>query len=353
MLDNIKTYKKYDHSDIGSGIEKMSEQLRIAFSDTTGSKVPQAYKDCDTIVVAGMGGSSLGAHIVQSAFAKFVKKPIILVRGYDLPAFVNSKTLIVLSSFSGTTEEVVSVAEQAKLKKAKVVTITSGGELLLVAKRNKWPSYVFKPGDLAKEPRLGTGFMMIGFLGILESCGFVKVSKKQKENAIGAMIEVVDSCALDVPISDNPAKQVALAIKDRSVFIVASEHLTGSAHTFSNQINETAKQFAQYLEIPELNHHLMEGLSYPKGLFNKFSVLMIKSKFYSTKVQKRYNITAQIFEKLGGQVVEYEARGKDIFEEACEVLQFGALTSYYLGILNKVDPRRIPFVDWFKSEMKK
>ncbi|MBU4314970.1 hypothetical protein KJ673_01035 [Patescibacteria group bacterium] len=353
MLDNPKTYKTFDKSDIAYGIERMSEQIRIGFEDTAKTSVPLNYKNCDAIVVAGMGGSSLGAHVIQTSMSQKLKKPIYLVRDYQLPTWVGAKTLVILSSFSGTTEEVLACAKQAQKRKAKIAVVSTGGPLPALAKQNKWPSYIFQPGNLAKEPRLGTGFMVMGMIGILQACGFVSLSKKEKDQAIVAMSEVVDSCALDIDAKENPAKQVALALKNHPVFIIGSEHLVGNAHVLSNQINETAKQFAQFHELPELNHHLMEGLTFPKGLFAKFSVLMIKSSLYNPLVQKRYSITAQVFENLGAQVVEYEAHGTTSFEEACEVLQFGGFVSYYLGMLNKVDPTKIPYVDWFKAEMKK
>ncbi len=353
MLDNAKTFKTFDSSDIAYGIERMSDQLQISYEEIGSIKTPSQYKNCTSIVVVGMGGSSLGAHVIASCFAKKLKKPLILVRDYSIPEFVNSKTLVILSSFSGTTQEVLSASKQALKKKAKIAVITSGGDLATLAKRNKWPIFSFKPGDLAKEPRLGTGFMIVGMLGIIQSCGFIRISGSDIKSAISAMAEVVDSCALDVDTKENPAKQVAKALENSPVIVVASEHLVGNAHVISNQINETAKQYCAYHEIPELNHHLMEGLTVPKNFFSKFKVLMIKSRLYNADVQKRYGITAQVFENLGAQVIEYEARGKNEFDEACEVMQFGSFVSYYLGMLNKVDPKKIPFVDWFKSEMKK
>ena len=352
-LDNPKTFAKYDSSDIAFGVERLSQQLKAAFEGVKSVKIPKAYKQVDHIVVVGMGGSSLGGHVLQSGLFDRLKLSLDLVRGYSLPEWVNSKTLVVLSSFSGNTEEVLYAAKQAKARRAKVLVIASGGKLASLAKRQKYPAYIFKPGDLAKEPRLGIGFSVAGMLGLLEGVGVIRVTKKDKDALVSAMIEVVDSCALDVPSKENPAKQVAEALKGRPIFIVGAEHLTGAAHVLVNQINETAKQFAQLHELPELNHHLMEGLTFPKGMFEKFTVLILKSSHYSARVQTRVPITAKVFEKLGAEVIEYEARGKSKFEEAAEVLQFGSFASYYLAMLNKVDPKDIPHVEWFKKELGK
>ncbi len=350
-LDNTRTYTTYDTADIVFGVERLSQQMKAAFEDTKAIKIPGAYLGVDRVLVAGMGGSSLGSHVLKTGLADHIKVPVELLRGYNLPSWVNSKTLVVLSSFSGNTEEVLYVAKQAREAKAKIVGIASGGKLASLVKRQKYPAYLFKPGDLAKEPRLGLGFSIAGTLGLLEQVRLVKVSKKEKINWLRAMAEVVDSCALDVPVKENPAKQVAVALKGRPMLVVGSEHLAGITHVFTNQINETAKQFAQSHELPELNHHLMEGLTFPKGLFSKFTVVMLKSKHYHARTQKRYPITAKVFEKLGAEVIEYEARGETKFEEVVEVLQFGSFASYYLAMSNKVDPKDIPYVEWFKKQL--
>jgi len=107
------------------------------------------------------------------------------------------------------------------------------------------------------------------------------------------------------------------------------------------------------MEIPELNHHLMEGLGNPKDFFKKFSVLMLDSNHYHPHTHKRYDLTAQIFEKQGGVVIEYNANGKTRLEECGELLQFGGFVSYYLAMINKINPIEIPFVDWFKEQMGK
>lgn len=352
-LDNAKTFAKYDSGDIAFGIEGLTRQIEQALEGAAFVKVSGSQKGVTRVLIAGMGGSSLAGHMIQTSLADKLKVSIELLRGYELPQWVDGKTLVILSSFSGTTEEVLYVAEQARKRCAKIAVVASGGPLAQMAKKQKYTSFIFEPGNLAKEPRLGLGFMMIGTLALLEAYGLIKLTRSEKEMMMQAMSEVVDTCAIDVPAKENPAKEVAQALKGRPVMFVAAQHLVGCAHVLQNQVNETAKQFAVYYELPELNHHLMEGLTYPAGFFKKFVVVLLKSKFYHPSVQKRVPITADVFEKLGAEVVEYEARGSGRLEEAMELLQFGSFTSYYLAMLNRVDPKEIPYVNWFKAELKK
>ncbi len=351
MLDNTKTYTTYDPDDIAYGIDHLAEQVRVAWREARLVRFPAAYKGCREIVIVGMGGSALGPDMLVHAFGKSLTVPVSIVHGYSLPAHVGSRTLVVLSSFSGTTEEVLAASIEAKRRKAKVLVIAAGGTLGDVAQAEGWPAYIFTPGDLAKEPRLGTGFSLAGMLGLLSTLGFVKVGEADIRRLLTAMGDVLDTCAVDVPTDENPAKLVAKGLKDRVVFVIAAEHLQGNAHVLTNQINETGKQFATQFSLPEMNHHLLEGLAYPKGFAKSVTAIMLRSTHYDERVQKRFRVTADIFERIGMEVIEYDCGGKDAGEECGELLQFGSFVSYYLAMLNGVDPRPIPFVNEFKKRL--
>lgn len=352
MID-IKPTKKFAEQQIASCNELLTQQISVAWEETRDIKLPASYQSVQNIVFAGMGGSALGAHILTSVFAKELKVPFEIVRSYTLPAYVGRKTLVILSSFSGSTEEVLAIAKEAKEKKALILVITSGGQLVQFMKKEKIPGYVFDPMDLASQPRMGLGFSVVGVLGLLERAKLLRITAKQIESMKHAMNDVIDSSALDVSLSTNPAKKVASSMKGKNILLVASGHLIGNVHAMANQINETGKQFAIYAELPELNHHLLEGLTIPKGGFGKFTVLMVRSSLYDKRIQKRFDITADLFEKQGGMVVDYEAGGGSLLEESAEVLQFGAYVAAYLSMLNNVDPYDIHWVDELKTRMKK
>lgn len=353
ILDDIRVYAAHDPDDIGFGIDRLAEQVRMAWHDAQEVAVPKAYAKATHIVVAGMGGSALGAHILQGMFAQKGKVPLTVVNNYAVPAWVNSETLVVLSSFSGTTEEVLSAADDARKKKAKLLVIAAGGTLAAWAKKHDVPAYIFAPGDLAKQPRLGVGFSFAGILGLLANAGFSVVKEEDIRRAISAMAEVTDLCANDVAFDENPAKQVAAAIAEKNTLVVGAEHLVGNAHILTNQINETGKQFAAYFALPELNHHLLESFSHPKNFSQQTAMLFLHSSLYHPRTRKRFTVTADMVEEIGVHVVDYVARGKDILEEACEVLQFSSYVSWYLAMMNKEQTTAIPYVDAFKEMMGK
>jgi len=353
ILDDIRVYAQYDPHDIGFGIDRLAEQVRIAWHDAQEITIPKAYAKAKHILVVGMGGSALGAHILQDIFQKKSKIPFSITRDYVVPGWVNADTLVILSSYSGTTEEVLSAADDVQKKKAKLLVISTGGELAAWAKKYNIPAYIFTPGDLAKQPRLGIGFSFAGIAGLLARAGIKVIKEEDIRRAISAMSEVTDLCASDVACSENPAKQVAAAIAEKSVLIVGAEHLVGNAHILTNQINETGKQFAAYFVLPELNHHLLESFAHPKAFAENAVMLFLHSSLYHPRTRKRFTVTADMTEECGMSVVDYVARGKDLLEEACEVLQFSSYVSWYLAIMNKEETTAIPYVDKFKALMGK
>lgn len=352
-LDDIRLYATYDPDDIGFGIDRLAEQVRMAWHDAQEVSVPKAYAKAKHILVVGMGGSALGAHILQGIFSQKGKLPVTIVNNYAVPSWVNADTLVILSSYSGTTEEVLSAADDARKKKAKLLVIAAGGPLAAWAKKHDVPAYIFTPGELAKQPRLGVGFSFAGILGLLARAGISVVKEEDIRRAISAMAEVTDLCANDVSFDENPAKQVAAAIADKHTLVIGAEHLVGNAHILANQINETGKQFATYFVLPELNHHLLEGLSHPKSFAPYTAILFLHSSLYHPRTRKRFTVTADMVEDMGVHVVDYVARGKDLLEEACEVLQFSSYVSWYLAMMNKEQTTAIPYVDAFKEMMGK
>lgn len=352
-LDDQKVYDKYDAEDVGFGIENLPEQIRAAWRDTRELDIPRLTSKVKNIVLAGMGGSGLGAHLLETAFADRLKVPFVTVRDYTLPGWVDAKSLVILSSFSGNTEEVLAVATQAKKRQAQVLVICAGGALAALAKKEKWPVYVFNPGDLAKQPRFGIGLSFGGVVGLLERTGLLKVSEKELQSMMRAMHEVIDSCALDIVTKENPAKMVAEELAGNAVLVFAAEHLTGVAHVMANALNETSKHFATYFTLPEMNHHLLEGFTNPSFLAPKLKVVLLSSTLYHERTQTRVKLTAELCERQGAEVVEYVSAGKTPIEEVGEVFQFASYVAWYLAMLNKANTMDIVFVTELKDRMKK
>lgn len=332
----------------------LGEQIEQVVKQAREFKAPSTYKNARNVVVVGMGGSALGAHIIKSIFQKDLKIPVEIINGYHVPGYVDSKTLVLASSYSGDTEEAVFAIKEAQKKKAKIAIITSGGILAGLAKRDKIPSLIFTTeNNPCRSPRMGLGYSIFGQIVLLSKLGFLKVSSAQIQKCAEITKKYTDKFGFNVFEIDNPAKQIATAIGERSVWYLASEHLSGNAHSAANQINENAKRFAGYFLLPELNHHLLEGMIAPKSNQKELAFVLLESNLYDPRVQKRYEITKKVLEKNGIYYLNYKCAERDALAQVCEVLVLGSFVSFYLAMLADIDPTAIPFVDFFKEELKK
>lgn len=334
------------------GITPLSAVCRKDQGGISSGKKFSKLKDIQNIVVAGMGGSALGAHIARSLLGDSIKLPIFIINNYELPGFVGEETLVVLSSYSGGTEEVLSCFKEAKTKKAKMAVLTLGGELLELAKKNNIPACVFSaelnPSD---APRMGLGFAVFGIVGILSKLGLVNFGKNETKKAVSALQKFSKIFGVDVLTEKNQAKKIALKLYGKSPILVASEFLVGNLHAMQNQIHETAKGLCAYFELPELNHHLMEGLENPKELKKGLIFVFFESNLYHKRNVKRYKITKEVIKKNGVESISYQLKSKDKISQGMEILVFGSYIGLYLGALYDVSPLKIQWVDYFKCRM--
>ena len=354
MLDNILEIKKLDSGNMLGSLQLLGNQVEQIWNDAKKFKLPANYGKINNVVVLGMGGSALGAHVIKSVFAKELNVPVEIVNEYLLPKFVNNKSLVIASSYSGSTEESVFAVQEAKKRKAKIVVISAGGKLAELAKKNKWPALIFgTENNPCNSPRMGLGYSIAGQLIIFSQVGLLKFKQKELKNIVGIINKCDALFGLKNLAIKNLAKLLAENTIDRGVIIVGSEHLLGSAHILANQINENAKRYSAYHALPELNHHLLEGLMNPKNNVDNFVFVLLESSLYGKRNQKRYEVTKKVLAKQNIKFAVYNCQSKNKLSEAIEVLVFGSYVSYYSAILKNIDSTPIPFVDYFKEQMSK
>jgi len=255
---------------------------------------------------------------------------------------------------SGTTEEVLACFEEAKKRDARILAISSGGDLGKLVKDEKINGYIFEPKfNPSDQPRMGLGYSILGQILIFSKLGFLAFSESDFSKVLSAVEKINSQSKSDVDTSQNQAKQISLEFKDKVPFLFASEHLVGNIHVFANQINENAKSLSCYFALPEANHHLTEGLSSPEGTHDKTTFFLLKSNLYSERVLKRYEITKNIVGENGIKTVVYEPQSQTKLEQVFEFLTFGSWVSFYLAMVYGRDPSPIPNVDFLKEQMSK
>lgn len=351
MLDSHKTYAAYDPDDVGFHVEHLPEQVRVAWREARNFTLPARYKNIRRVVVAAQGSSGRAAEFVVQAFAKKLTVSVDVVAERTLPLWTDRDTLVVLSSFSGMNEDVCAVIADAKKRHCKIAVCTGGGVLGDMARDAHFPTIRFTPGDLGKEARFALGFSSMGVLGILRAAGLCSVKDDDVRGMHNAMGDVLDTCAVDVPTKDNPAKTVATALRGRTVLVIGAEHLACNGDMFAQQLHETAKQFAVAFPVPRTSHRFLEAFSFPKHCARNMTVVMLRSARYSADVVRSLDAIADVLESAGMEIVDYVAGGKKSTEECAEVLQFSSFVAYYTAMLNAINPHALPFVAAFKKRL--
>lgn len=353
MLDDILNIKKIDSDNVMESISLFSDQCQEAWDQSSKLQFPDEYKNVENIIVCGMGGSSFTPKTVKELYFDKITKPYEIINGYDLPAYANQNSLVILSSYSGTTEEVLSCLEQAKETKSKITVVTKGGDLEKYISDTDGVGFIFNAkNNPSNQPRVGVGYTIFGHLGILYSLGFIDLDSKEVEEAIEYSRIVGQKMSADINTDQNPAKQLAITLKDTHPFLIAAEHFRGYVNGFANQINETAKMISDYRYIPELNHHLMEGLKNPDNLKENAIFVFLKSNLYSKNISLRFDITKDVVEKQNIKTHQIEFEGDTKLKQVLEGLVLSGFTTMYMAALYGINPAKIPWVDHFKSKLK-
>lgn len=352
MSINLKIIKNLDKQDMHSSIKKLSLQCEQVFNEWKNIKIAADYKKIQNIVVSGMGGSGLGAHIIKSIFKNELKFPVEIVNSYHLPAYIDKRTFLIISSYSGNTEETLSAFEEGRKRNAKMFIIASGGKLKEISKKYNIPSYIFNPEhNSCNEPRIGLGYSIFSQLLLLRKIGIISIKDIEVKQIIKNLEDFSEKFSFNN--KNSAALKISKKIEQKISVIIASEFLSGNAHAFSNQINENAKNFSKWFSIPEICHHLLEGLPNPKSNNKNLFFVFFNSKLYDKRNQIRYKVMQQVLKKNKIKFIEYNLSSKTKFLQSFEMLILGSYISFYLAMLNNINPSPIPFVDFFKKELGK
>lgn len=336
---------------VGASLDRLADQLRDGWHQARRLRLPTSYRGVKSIALCGMGGSHLGADILRSALADQLRVPMTIVADYALPAWVGPSTLVICSSYSGSTEETLAALRAALKRRAKIVVVTHGGQLAIAAKRFRLPLYHYTTSENPSgQPRLGVAYSMMAMLMCWKKLGLVKVQDAQIARLSTIAWEATKRFRAQKQTASNPAKQLALSWAGRVPFLVGAEWTAGNLHSMVNQIHENAKTYADYRLLPDLNHHLLEGLR-NRAVTKQLAVLMVLDRSYNRRTQVRVALTAKIIKQLGGTVSTYTPRGENALEKAVDLLAFGGYASWYFAAVRNVKPADIPTVNYLKSQL--
>jgi glucose/mannose-6-phosphate isomerase len=321
-------------------VQNFTSQLKEA-KQIAEQAIVSDSKNIQNIVVTGLGGSGIGGTILLELISDTCKVPILINKDYFLPAFVNENTLVIVSSYSGNTEETLNALQQAILKKAQIACVTSGGKVLEIAKQHQF-DFIEIPGG--NPPRSCIGYSLVQLIKILVAKGF---APKSLFSDLEKSIELLDKENSNIK---NEAKSIANKLLNKITVIYSLGSCEGTAVRFRQQINENSKMLCWHHVFPEMNHNELVGWTTKN---ENIAVVTFHTSFDYDRTVKRYQVCKPLFEKYSSGVIDITAKGNSKLEQFFYLINMGDWISCYLADLKGIDAVEVKVIDHLKAELAK
>jgi glucose/mannose-6-phosphate isomerase len=349
-LDDPEIYKKNDPDGMLERIKELPWQCQQAWQKAMGIDLPADYSKVDKVIILGMGGSAIGGDLVRSLAQSESKVPVIVHRDYGLPAFVDDGTLVIASSYSGNTEETLSAFELALKTGAKKLAMTTGGKLAAMAEKNGVP--VFRI-EYKAQPRAALGFSFLPTLSVLQKLGYLSDKSADVVETVKVLEALSAKMDEKVPLSSNPAKQLAKRLHSHLPVVYGAGILAEVAHRWKTQINENGKAWAFYEVFPELNHNATVGYQFPPEVGSMIRVVLLRSPSFNQRVKLRYDVTCELLDRAKIAYEFVDSEGSSLLSQMMSLVIYGDFTSYYLAILHGIDPSPVEVISYLKDRLAK
>lgn len=303
-----------------------------------------------TIVVTGLGGSAIGGDVLRSYLAEEIRVPIFVNRHYTLPAFVDRTTLVIASSYSGDTEETLSAFGVAREREAQIIVITSGGALGVTACSANLPCIKI-PGGFA--PRFALAFSFFPMLLALIKLGFIR----ERDADLDETLAVIDAVCSRSSASDADGNRAVIIARALTGFLPiiysANDRLDAVALRWRGQFEENAKVLSYGNVFPELNHNEIVGWDRHPEILHRLALVVLRNVREHARIEPRMRFTTEIVREYAGDVIEIAAEGESLLAQTFGLICFGDWISFFLAMLNGVDPFPIAKIAALKAELEK
>ncbi len=320
-------------------VNSFPEQLEKGLEIAERAVVSES-NNISNVVITGLGGSGIGGTILTELLDE-CRVPVLVNKSYFLPSFVNQDSLVIVSSYSGNTEESIQALQEALQKKAQIVCVCSGGKILEQAKQHQL-EYIEIPGGF--PPRSCLGYSLIQLIKIFVSKG---LAQKELFNEIKEAAQLLKN---EKQTIQKRAHELAEKLKDKITVIYSLGSCEGISIRFRQQINENSKALCWHHVFPEMNHNELVGWTQEN---KKLSVIVFKTAFDYERNIKRYQICKPVFEKYASEVNEVEAVGKSKFAQFMYLVNLGDWISCYIADLRGIDAVEVNIIDHLKKELSK
>ncbi|UCD62738.1 MAG: bifunctional phosphoglucose/phosphomannose isomerase [Candidatus Zixiibacteriota bacterium] len=349
VLDDVEKIRAVDPQNMYNRIFDLPEQLDEALKIGQSWKIDaDSFADIKNIVVIGMGGSAIGGDLVRTYLTSKLLVPFQVCRHYVLPEYVDDETLVIASSYSGNTEETLTALDDALGRKAMVAGLTTGGMLEEVSRLNDFPVAILPKG---LQPRAALGYSFVPLLMFLEKIGLIKNVGDEIKEVIAHLSKLREQYIEGAPVKKNPAKQLAEKIHGKIAVIYSGPSLTDAvALRWKGQICENGKNLAFANHYPEFNHNELVGWSETVAAHReRLIVIQLRDIEDLPQIVKRMDIVRSLIDAQGIEVVNVSSNGPTPLARMFSLIQKGDFVSYYLAVLNEVDPTPVEVIESLKK----
>ena len=322
-------------------ISNFTQHLTEALEIGKSAQLQPNSRQINNILISGLGGSGIGGTIVSQLTEQEATVPINVNKDYFIPAYVNENSLVIISSYSGNTEETLSAMKQAHDQKAEVVCVTSGGEVLKMAEEHSL-NHIVIPGGM--PPRACLGYSLTQLFFVLSHYGVIGDAFTDQ---IAKAVTLLDTEEADIKHS---AKALAKTIHNTTPIIYTAGDFEGVGIRLRQQLNENSKQLCWHHVFPEMNHNELVGW---KSGSEALSVVVLRNSSDYKRTQTRFETCKEIFSKYTSNIAEVYSKGDSEIEKALYLIHYGDWLSWYLSELNEADSMEVDVIDYLKSELSK
>ena len=329
------------YSTMDTYIRQFTDQLRQAITIGTSASLTAPENEIQNIVLSGLGGSGIGGTLTAALLQKQLEVPMIVNNDYSLPNFVNEHTLLIISSYSGNTEETVQAFQEGISKKAHIVCVSTNGKVEELAKQHQFDLIKLPPGI---PPRGGLALSFPQSLFILNHLGFAS------DEIIEQLKESVEFLEQQKEEIEQQGREFAKQLVGKIPVVYADARMEAVAIRFRQQINENGKMLAWHHVLPEMNHNEIVGWTHKN---EDLAVVFLRNEDDFSRTQKRMDITKEVAQKYTPNVYEINSKGSNFVEQCLYTILFTDWVSFELAQQTGADAVEVNVIDYLKGELKK
>ena len=339
-----------DRSGMYNLIRDFPAQVEEAVAIGKKADIRLRVKSIKQIVLCGLGGSAIGGDLLRSYLAGELNVPLSVNRHYTLPASVGPETLVIISSYSGNTEETNAAHKEALKRNARILCISSNGNTEKLAGKTGAP-LIKVPGGL--PPRAALGYSFFPLLIALSRLGLIKNKSRDISETL-ALLERKSAVYAEPDPASNEALRLAEQLHGRIGVIYSSTERFDAVNTrWRGQIAENGKSLAFGHVLPEMNHNELVGWKVLQEQMREMQVFFLRDKDDHPRVQIRMDITRGVIEKYTTRVTDVWSEGSSLLARIFSLVYLGDWMSFYLSIMHTTDPTPVEVIDFLKRELAK